>query len=103
MSTAQRQPRPRVARVLLFAEHENDGSAMSASFVGGSVMSGDPNSLLLVSCRHCRRPIALVGEIDELERHELQQHLRGCITTEPVASAPGTDELLQHFRIAGDR
>jgi hypothetical protein len=65
-------------------------------------MSLDPNRLLLVSCRHCLRPISLTGEIDDLERAALRDHVRGCVTADRMELDIESDELLRHFRIAGD-
>ena len=64
-------------------------------------MSPDPKHLVLVSCRHCLRPVTLAGEIDELEREELRRHVRGCATTDPVDGGLESDQLLRHFRIDG--
>jgi hypothetical protein len=58
-------------------------------------------NLLLVSCRHCRRPISVTSEIDDLERDALRRHVRGCAPPDPVKLGIETDELMQHFRIAG--
>ena len=62
-------------------------------------MSRDLN-LLLVSCRHCLRPISVTGEIDDLERDALRRHVRSCATPDAVTVWLETDEVLQHFRIA---
>jgi hypothetical protein len=65
-------------------------------------MSPDLNRLVLVSCRHCLRPVSLIGEIDDLERAALRHHIRGCVTPDPVELGPESDEVLRHFQIAGD-
>jgi hypothetical protein len=44
----------------------------------------------------------LTGEIDDLERAALRDHIRGCVTADPVELGPETDEVLRHFRIVGD-
>ncbi len=62
-------------------------------------MSRDSRALLLVSCKHCLRPISLTGEIDNLERAALRRHVRGCVTIDPVESVLESDGALQHFRI----
>jgi hypothetical protein len=59
------------------------------------------NRIVLVTCRHCLRPIALTGEIDDRERAALRNHVRSCMTAQPVELGPETDELLRHFRIVG--
>lgn len=64
-------------------------------------MSPDPRRLLLVSCRHCLRPVSLAGEIDEMEREELRRHVRGCATTGAVEVGFEPDDVLRHFRIDG--
>ncbi len=61
----------------------------------------DMKRLLLVSCRHCLRPVSMAGEIDELEREELRRHVRGCATT-PIELGLEPDEVLRHFRIDGN-
>jgi hypothetical protein len=66
------------------------------------MMSRDLQRLVLVSCRHCLRPISLTGEIDDLERRALRDHLRTCTTPNPVELGRETDEVLRHFRLAGD-
>jgi hypothetical protein len=65
-------------------------------------MSNDPKRLLLISCRHCLRPIALTSEIDDLELDALRRHVRGCVTTDSVELRLELDEVLRHVRIAGD-
>jgi hypothetical protein len=64
-------------------------------------MALDMDGIVLVSCRHCRRPVSLTGEIDDRERAALRDHLRGCATTQPVELGSEVDDLLRHFRIAG--
>jgi hypothetical protein len=44
----------------------------------------------------------LTGEIDDLERRALRDHLRTCTTPNPVELGRETDEVLRHFRLAGD-
>jgi hypothetical protein len=65
-------------------------------------MAPVPKRLLLVSCRHCLRPVTVAGEIDELEREELRRHLRGCVTTDPGDVRLEADDVLRHFRVADD-
>ena len=66
-------------------------------------MSGEERRrLVLVSCRHCLRPVTLAGAIDDRERAALRAHLRGCAVRLPVDQGPNADEVLRHFRIVGD-
>ena len=65
-------------------------------------MTFDPQRLLLVSCRHCLRPISLTSEIDAVELASLRRHLRGCEVREPVEQRPDGDDVLQHFRMASN-
>jgi hypothetical protein len=65
-------------------------------------MSPDLDRLVLVSCRHCLRPISLTSEIDHRERAALRVHVRDCATTDPVELGPEADELLRHCRLARD-
>ena len=66
-------------------------------------MSSDLQRLVLVSCRHCERPVSLIGEMDERERAALRDHLRGCVAPYPVELGPESDEVLRHFRMVGDQ
>ncbi len=49
-------------------------------------MAMNPRQLVLVSCRHCLRPIMLGGEIADLELAPLQDHLSDCVA--PQAARP---------------
>jgi hypothetical protein len=37
--------------------------------------------LLLVSCRHCLRPVTLAAGMGDLEVATLEKHLRDCVPT----------------------
>ena len=58
--------------------------------------------LLLVSCRHCLRPITLAGGIADLPLAQLDAHVRECAPGEPPGWAGDPDWLERHFRIVGD-
>lgn len=57
--------------------------------------------LVLVSCRHCLRPVALARGAADVELPQLLEHLHECIPGEPVEEP--RDGILRHFRIGGDR
>lgn len=61
--------------------------------------SSHPRPLLMVSCRHCLRPITLASEVNDQERAALQRHLRGCAVRAPIDEGPDADAVLRHFRI----
>jgi hypothetical protein len=60
-------------------------------------MPNTPILRLLVSCRHCHRPVvALAWTAAELT--ELERHVRRCVP-EDLGPSPDIDELLGHFRV----
>ena len=65
-------------------------------------MAFDPHRLMLVSCRHCLRPITLTSEIDAVEHASLLRHLRGCAVREPEEERPEGDEVVRHFRMVSN-
>jgi hypothetical protein len=62
-------------------------------------MAVNLETMLLVSCRHCLRPIRLATEIDDLELTALRAHLRGCADEAPFDPEPAAADVLAHYRV----
>ena len=63
----------------------------------------NPRLLLLVSCRHCLRPITLAAGMADLELGRLEEHLRDCVIGEAGRGTGASEDVLGHFRIVGDQ
>jgi hypothetical protein len=66
-------------------------------------MAVNPRLLLLVSCRHCLRPVTLAAGMADLELATLEKHLHDCVPGEAGHPTGKRDDVLGHFRMAGDR
>ena len=66
-------------------------------------MATNPRLVLLVSCRHCLRPVALAAGKTDLELAKLHEHLRECVRGEPSRRTRDSDNILDQFRMVGDR
>ncbi len=58
---------------------------------------------LLVSCRHCKRPVVMVPRLTEREVVWLWDHLASCdsdaLSLDDQFIRPGVENLLRHFRV----
>jgi hypothetical protein len=58
---------------------------------------------LLVSCRHCKRPVVMVPRLTEREVVWLWDHLASCdsdaLSLDDQVIRPGVENLLRHFRV----
>ena len=54
--------------------------------------------VLLVTCRYCLRPLALVAEIDEQERAALHRHVLACAPGAALSMLDDAD-VHRHFRV----
>ena len=69
-----------------------------------AAVPADSSELLMVSCRHCLRPVMLVRRFGDPEVAELERHARYCGPRPPFAREdPHPSEVLRHFRVVGDQ
>ena len=54
---------------------------------------------LLISCRHCHRPVALVSRVGETALTVMATHLRRLHPQEAVEEYPAPDTIRSHVRI----
>ncbi len=54
---------------------------------------------LLISCRHCHRPVALVSRVGETALTVMATHLRRLHPQEGVEEYPDAEAIRRHFRI----
>ena len=55
-------------------------------------------SVFLVSCKHCKRPVATVARLDDPELARLRTHLRACRPAERLDDLD-MEATLRHFRV----
>ncbi len=54
---------------------------------------------LLISCRHCHRPVALVHDVGVTALTVMASHLRRLHPQGELGKHPGPEAILPHFRI----
>ena len=65
----------------------------------GTAIASMAGTRLLISCRHCHRPVALVRDVGVTALTVMASHLRRLHPQEELGKHPGPEAILPHFRI----
>jgi len=84
-------------RIQMVAALETESLAIATSWRHPAPMTADR---LLISCRSCRRAVALVRDVDAAALIVLARHLRCLHRNTAPGEEPTPKELLRRFRVA---